>query len=430
MNKPIIEAIGIGKKYNITHQRGGYVALRDVLTNVLKNPFRFVFHKTKQIVGLEKKEEFWALADVNFNVARGEVIGIIGRNGAGKSTLLKILSQITPPTTGEVIIKGTMGSLLEVGTGFHPELTGRENIMLNGAILGMAKKEIVKKFDAIVEFAGIDKFLDTPVKHYSSGMYVRLAFSVAAHLEPDILLVDEVLAVGDAEFQKKCLGKMDEITKKEGRTILFVSHNLGAIESLCHKTILLKNGKIEMFAKTSDVINHYLIQGKDKPINKIEDSQHLRKKSGMAEDMIITQVTIKNKENVYKNNFLINEDIVLDVEYEIRKEIEIISFWLFIYDKNNNPIVSSYQKDIGPKIENLKIGSHKIRVKLNNFNLLPGHYNVTVGAYKHDTRDNYRFTDWVDQSQSFEIINSWIDGKSFDNRPGIVNTPADWINIF
>ena len=195
---------------------------------------------------------------MDFEVKKGEVIGIIGHNGAGKSTLLKILSQITPPTEGEIRIKGTVGSLLEVGTGFHPELTGRENIFLNGAILNISQKEIASKFDQIVEFAGIGKFLDTPVKYYSSGMYVRLAFSVAAHMEPDILLVDEVLAVGDAEFQKKCLGKMEEVTKKSGRTIIFVSHNMEAIARLCERCVLLEKGKVVAIGPTNEVINKYI----------------------------------------------------------------------------------------------------------------------------------------------------------------------------
>jgi len=258
LSKPIIEIKNIGKKYNITHQRGGYVALRDVLANVFKNPFRFAKAKAKQVVGLTKKEEFWALREVNVEIKQGEIIGIIGRNGAGKSTLLKILTGITPPTEGEIVMRGRTASLLEVGTGFHPELTGRENIFLNGAILGMTKKEIVKKFDEIVAFAGIEKFLDTPVKYYSSGMYVRLAFSVAAHMEPDILLVDEVLAVGDAEFQKKCLGKMEEVTQGKGRTILFVSHNMAAMEVLCPRSVLLENGGIKMVGPTKEVIDFYL----------------------------------------------------------------------------------------------------------------------------------------------------------------------------
>lgn len=256
--KPIIEIKNVGKKYNITHQRGGYVALRDILTDILRNPFKFAKRKAKQIAGIDTKEEFWALRNVNLEIHKGDIVGIIGHNGAGKSTLLKILTGITPPTEGEIIMHGHVASLLEVGTGFHPELTGRENIFLNGAILGMTKKEIIKKFDEIVAFAGIEKFLDTPVKYYSSGMYVRLAFSVAAHMEPDILLLDEVLAVGDADFQKKCLGKMEEVTKGEGRTILFVSHNMEAIQKLCKKAILLEAGQVKAIGKTNDVLGIYL----------------------------------------------------------------------------------------------------------------------------------------------------------------------------
>lgn len=254
----IIEVKNLGKKYTINHHRGSYVALRDILTAIMKSPFKFLKKKAKEIAGIDTKEDFWALKDVSFNIEPGEVVGVIGRNGAGKSTLLKILTGITPPTTGEIRMKGKVASLLEVGTGFHPELTGRENIFLNGAILGMTKKEIVEKFDEIVAFAGIDKFLDTPVKYYSSGMYVRLAFSVAAHMEPDILLVDEVLAVGDAEFQKKCLGKMEEVTKKSGRTILFVSHNMAAIQSLCKKCILLEKGTVKSIGNTEEIINQYI----------------------------------------------------------------------------------------------------------------------------------------------------------------------------
>jgi lipopolysaccharide transport system ATP-binding protein len=257
---PVISVRGLGKRYMLSHERNGYVALRDVITYTLFHPFRLL--KTKKAERGERRrgarEDFWALRDVSFDTNKGEVIGIIGKNGAGKSTLLKILTGITPPTEGEARLTGKIASLLEVGTGFHPELSGRENIYLNGAILGMKRKEIAKKFDEIVAFAGIEQFLDTPVKYYSSGMYVRLAFSVAAHLEPEILIVDEVLAVGDAEFQKKCLGKMEEVTKQDGRTILFVSHNMAAVERLCKKTVLLEHGKIKMFGDTKEVVHAYL----------------------------------------------------------------------------------------------------------------------------------------------------------------------------
>lgn len=246
MSDTVIKAEGLGKKYLIGHQseRERYTALRDVMARNVKD----LWNKTRQVLSGQQLlagdeiEEFWALRDIDFEIKRGDRVGIIGRNGAGKSTLLKVLSRITEPSEGKVTIKGRVASLLEVGTGFHPELTGRENIYLNGAILGMTRNEIKKKFDEIVDFAGVEKFLDTPVKRYSSGMYVRLAFAVAAHLEPEILVVDEVLAVGDAEFQKKCLGKMEDVSKNEGRTVLFVSHNIEAIKNLCTNGIVLNAG--------------------------------------------------------------------------------------------------------------------------------------------------------------------------------------------
>jgi len=248
----VIQVKGLGKKYIIGGPQEKYHTLRDAIVNSVKAPFRKF---TRQ--GMQSMNEFWALKDVSFDVHEGEVIGIIGRNGAGKSTLLKILSQITTPTVGEVDIYGRVGSLLEVGTGFHPEMTGRENVFLNGSILGMKKAEIEQKFDEIVRFAEIDKFIDTPVKRYSSGMYVRLAFAVACHLDPEILIVDEVLAVGDATFQKKCIGKMQDVAG-QGRTVLFVSHNMVAVQSLCSRGLHLEQGSVVMDAAVAQVIHHYL----------------------------------------------------------------------------------------------------------------------------------------------------------------------------
>jgi lipopolysaccharide transport system ATP-binding protein len=247
-----IRVEGLGKRYTLGE--GGaarYDTIQGAIKNAVLSPLQ-LFRKRKE------PPNFWALKDVSFDVKRGEVIGIIGRNGAGKSTLLKILARITEPTEGRASIHGRVASLLEVGTGFHPELSGRENIFLNGAILGMKRAEIVRKFDEIVAFAEVEKFIDTPVKHYSSGMYVRLAFAVAAHLEPDTLIVDEVLAVGDAEFQKKCLGRMQNVSTQEGRTVLFVSHNLTAMKSLCQRAVLLDHGKIIADGEAGDVVNQYL----------------------------------------------------------------------------------------------------------------------------------------------------------------------------
>jgi len=249
VTEAIVRVKDVSKQYRIGARREAYSTLRETMTRAIRTPFRQN--------GLANKATLWALREINFEVAPGEVLGIIGRNGAGKSTLLKILSRITEPTTGRAEIFGRIGSLLEVGTGFHPELTGRENIYLNGAILGMRRVEIAAKFDEIVAFAEIEKFLDTPVKHYSSGMYMRLAFAVAAHLEPEILLVDEVLAVGDVEFQAKCVGKMGAVAR-EGRTVMFVSHNIVAVQNLCKRVIWLNEGRIEDEGPTREVVKHYL----------------------------------------------------------------------------------------------------------------------------------------------------------------------------
>ena len=259
MSSAIITVENLGKCYRIQHQsRERYTALRDVLTNKVKGLFR---PQTSDLRPQTSEEDFWALKDLSFEIKQGEVVGIIGRNGAGKSTLLKILSRITEPTSGRVTLRGRVASLLEVGTGFHPELTGRENIFLNGAILGMTRAEIRRKFDEIVAFAEVDKFLDTPVKRYSSGMYVRLAFAVAAHLEPEILVVDEVLAVGDAQFQKKCLGKMHDVARG-GRTILFVSHNMQAVRQLCQRVVWLEKGRMREVGPCEETINRYLLAEK------------------------------------------------------------------------------------------------------------------------------------------------------------------------
>jgi ABC-type polysaccharide/polyol phosphate transport system ATPase subunit len=269
MSDTVIRVENLGKKYIIDHQKQeGYTSLRDVIANRAESVRRKLLKPFDKQIPQQTTEEFWALKDVSFEIKQGDRVGIIGNNGAGKSTLLKILSRITEPTKGSVRIQGRVASLLEVGTGFHPELTGRENIYLNGAILGMSKVEIQRKFDEIVAFAEIEKFLDTPVKRYSSGMYVRLAFAVAAHLEPEILIVDEVLAVGDAAFQKKCLGKMEDVAEKEGRTVLFVSHNMQAISQLTRRCIMLARGRNQFDGSTDQAMMTYLLaqrQASDQP---------------------------------------------------------------------------------------------------------------------------------------------------------------------
>jgi lipopolysaccharide transport system ATP-binding protein len=258
VNEPVITVEDLGKRYTLRHQaaRG---SLREKITTTLHAPVNWLRHNSGKPPAT--REDFWALRELNFSVHRGEVVGIIGRNGAGKSTLLKILSRITEPTAGRVTLRGRVASLLEVGTGFHPELTGRENIFLNGAILGMTRAEIRRKFDEIVAFAEVERFIDMPVKYYSSGMYVRLAFAVAAHLEPEILIIDEVLAVGDLQFQRKCLGKMKEVASGQGRTVLFVSHNTAAVQNLCSRCLLLESGRSLFLGGTTEALARYVNSG-------------------------------------------------------------------------------------------------------------------------------------------------------------------------
>lgn len=250
----------------------------------------------------------WSLRDIDFEIQQGDAVGIIGRNGAGKSTLLKLLSRVTKPTTGNIYTKGRIASLLEVGTGFHPEMTGRENIFLNGAILGMTRKEITRKFDEIVDFSGVERYIDTPVKRYSSGMYVRLAFAVAAHLESEILIVDEVLAVGDAEFQKKCLGKMGDVSKGEGRTVLFVSHNLAAVNTLCNKGIVLDQGKLKYGGNIKGAMDYYLSTGNTSSNHYISEKQT---------DNDIWEIKVLNREDKLTNNFYFNEDIIINLKFKV-----------------------------------------------------------------------------------------------------------------
>ncbi|MGF1987018.1 MAG: polysaccharide ABC transporter ATP-binding protein [Nostoc sp. ZfuVER08] len=269
MSENMISVENLSKKYIIAHQQDGrsrYKALRDVIADGAKSFAKTFIKPSGKKMPNPAREEFWALKDISFEIQQGEAIGVIGRNGAGKSTLLKVLSRITEPTRGRIAIKGRVASLLEVGTGFHPELTGRENIYLNGSVLGMSKAEIKKKFDEIVAFAEVEKFLDTPVKRYSSGMYVRLAFSVAAHLEPEILIVDEVLAVGDSAFQKKCLGKMGDVATREGRTVLFVSHSMQAIAQLTKRCILLSKGSVQFDGDTGKAVQLYMAGQKDNSV--------------------------------------------------------------------------------------------------------------------------------------------------------------------
>lgn len=375
MSDTVIRVENLGKKYILDQQQQGayrYTALRDVISNRIKS-LGHSFRKSHARQARQTQEEFWALKDVSFEVKQGEVIGIIGRNGAGKSTLLKILSRITEPTTGRIQLKGRVASLLEVGTGFHPELTGRENIFLNGAILGMSKVEINRKFDEIVEFAEISQFLDTPVKRYSSGMYVRLAFAVAAHLEPEILVVDEVLAVGDISFQRKCLGKMEDISLQEGRTVLFVSHQMSAIENLCSRAIVLSEGKIGLDGSTRSGIDFYL---SDLASSTEKSSlKHMRRTGTMQ--LELTQFSIEDPAGNPIKTVTSGSDIVLRFDYQINENTSIKNVSLgFSIHTNFGTILSILYSDyMGCTISNLpETGS--IKCKVNRFPFSSGRYYV------------------------------------------------------
>jgi lipopolysaccharide transport system ATP-binding protein len=315
----------------------------------------------------------WALKNINFEVKQGEVLGIIGRNGAGKSTLLKLLSKVTTPSTGNIRIKGRIASLLEVGTGFHPDLTGRENVFLNGAILGMTKREIQSKFDEIVDFAGVERYIDTPVKRYSSGMYVRLAFAVAAFLEPEILIIDEVLAVGDAEFQKKCLGRMKDVSVNDGRTVLFVSHNMGAIRGLCNTAILLENGSIKTTGKVDEVVGAYY---------KNEDSLNGKFTVGRfdkSEKAVVEEITIKNQHNKYTEEFKTGDDIIVEAKISSDEDYFNPNVWCGIKSKFGHYITIANTMLDGCRPPILKKGFNTYSVTFKNIPLLPQEYYLAFG---------------------------------------------------
>ena len=372
--KTVIKVENLGKKYLISHQRPErYVALRDVITDGTKKITKKIL--SPRSVLPQTREEFWALRNVDFKVNEGERLGIIGRNGAGKTTILKLLSRITEPTEGKISIKGRIASLLEVGTGFHPELTGRENIYLNGAILGMGKSEIKRKFDEIVDFADVEKFLDTPVKRYSSGMYVRLAFAVASHLEPEILIVDEVLAVGDAQFQKKSLNKMEDVSR-EGRTVLFVSHNMPAIETLCNRGILLDNGKILMDCDVNNVVRKYLENVMTNYSNIDLEKRVDRHGTGKVR-VISFRVLDKDFKEV---KFLESgKDYFFEIGYKNfeKKPLSNVEISFDIYDEKNSRVLL-FRTNFTNNNVNLSSSDGKIYCKVNNLPLSNGIYHFSV----------------------------------------------------
>jgi len=356
--KPILEIQNISKKFKI-QKRESYLSLRDKIAGFLGTS--------------QTNEDFWAIQDISFNVNPGDSLGIIGRNGAGKSTLLKILSKITPPSAGKIICRGRVASLLEVGTGFHPELTGRENIFLNGSILGMKRIEINKHFDAILNFAGTEKFLDTPLKHYSSGMQLRLAFAVAAFLEPEVLVIDEVLAVGDAEFQKKCMGKMEEVSKS-GRTILFVSHNMSAVETLCNKAILLAGGRIEGMGVTRHVMQSYLKNPSgNKSKNNLAD-QYFLSTSKATE---ITQLEFLSG-GIHTETLYMGSDLLIRMHYRTSGVLQNPLMGLILYDAMGAPVLFFNNKNYGVYFGNKSGEEGVISLHIQQLNLMPGFYSMDV----------------------------------------------------
>jgi len=377
MSKIAIQIKNISKMYRIGIEDEVHDTLSGKLFSWIKSPLKN-YKKLRSLTKFEKnnddKDVIWALKDISFNVNNGDVLGIIGKNGAGKSTLLKVLSRITEATSGTITVDGRIASLLEVGTGFHPELTGRENVFLNGTILGMTKKEILKKFDQIIDFSGINEFIDTPVKRYSSGMRVRLAFAVAAHLEPEILLIDEVLAVGDTEFQNKCLDKMDDISSK-GRTIIFVSHNLEAIESICDKVVVLKKGKIIAQETANKAISIYLNNEANK-FHSLDDFRSYKMNSNMLFK------TIKCMDNDIK----IGDKIKLLVTVKSKVSESGVIFGVLIFNNLSKPIGASYTKKY-----DIKPGINKHIFSLANIKLLPGEYSLGMSIGKGDYRGRKDF---------------------------------------
>jgi lipopolysaccharide transport system ATP-binding protein len=395
---PILEIQNVGKQYKIQHIHGGYLSLRE---RILQG---FSSKKTTT-------EDFWALRDISFDVNAGDSIGIIGRNGAGKSTLLKVLSRITPPTRGKIIFRGRIASLLEVGTGFHQELTGRENIFFNGSLLGMKRVEIVSRFDEIVEFSGVEKFLDTALKHYSSGMQLRLAFAVAAFLEPEILIIDEVLAVGDAEFQKKCLSKMEDVTKS-GRTILFVSHQLGSVRQLCQKAILLDKGSIINAGQVDAVINEYT---RFNDVSNEFDSNTIDAKKNYQ---ILTVKSLNGKKEK-TISFAHSEEIVLEVSFVCHQDLRNTHLMISVNNKNVQRIFSS-DKLISDNF--FELGKMiTVFLTIPGTTLTPGNYSFFVSihcpnAASYDVKDQVcPITVYDSGSEFVQYENRWFYGDVFVN---------------
>lgn len=417
----LIKVENLKKLYRLGLQEDQHGTIAEAVMSWIKSPLKN-FKKLKGLSSIKDESDrdvLIALKDINFELKRGEILGVVGKNGAGKSTLLKLISRITKPTEGEITINGRVASLLEVGTGFHPELTGRENVYLNGTILGMKKKEIDEKLDEIIEFSGVERFLDTPVKRYSSGMTVRLAFAVAAHLDPEILIIDEVLAVGDVEFQRKCLGKMGDVSRS-GKTVLFVSHNMGAVAELCTRAILLEKGELVFKGSTTDVIQRYL-EGQDYSEFGVDSSLLEVNKSAVCN---LTAVQMVNAEGKEKYQFDLKETFVLEFEYEIQSDISSFDNAV-VFKRNGIAVFNSFDVD-QIDIEDRNAGKYKIRFKVPAFFIKEGLWSVTLvfrntldGSHYQNYENIVRF-----EMQSL-MISTANKGYHID-RAGEVIFPGQW----
>jgi lipopolysaccharide transport system ATP-binding protein len=420
MTSDIISIENVGKRYTLHHRRKAerYTTLRDVIAQQAVAPFRAIGEKMRTWKGLNGShppastcppfnnsvEHFWALKNVSLEVKQGEVLGIIGRNGAGKSTLLKILSRITEPNEGRIRIKGRLASLLEVGTGFHPELTGRENIYLNGSILGMSRAEIKVKFDEIVAFAEVERFLDTPVKRYSSGMYVRLAFAIAAHLEPEILVVDEVLAVGDAEFQKKCLGKMSDVAGKEGRTVLFVSHNLDSVHRLCSRVLWLDAGFVRDVGPPTSIIHAYSRQrSADSPAIFLFE----RERPNWVRQKVIAREIVCLIDEGAPWSYPFGSTLDFACIIEVRARISTLYFAYAIFSSSGFEIAGAWAQ-VGALYPYFEPGRYKVRVSIPNLQLAPANYSINLGVKSESGQE-----DSVADAAVFEIISNKKSAEHF-----------------
>jgi len=419
MSDIAIKVEQLSKRYVIGARRNAQDGLRHRLEAWARNPWQWL--KSARRDRQATREEFWALREVSFDVRQGDVIGIIGRNGAGKSTLLKILSRITEPTSGEITIEGRVASLLEVGTGFHPELTGRENIFLNGAILGMTRVEIKQRFDEIVAFSEVEKFLDTPVKRYSSGMYVRLAFAVAAHLEPEILIVDEVLAVGDAQFQKKCIGKIEDVSKRQGRTVLFVSHNLQTVRQMCKKVVVLERGRMVYSGGVAAGINRYSgLEGTcDTAVHELADYPRFSEQTG------VRLLRVEYWDAAGKPAFRIprSSELTVNVYFRVEQPVKQLDLPMAIVHVEGQRIFSESYSDHQPEME-LEPGEYMVSFTLPLKYLKLESYFLVVGVF-----ESGRHCDFVEGLPLPELTDEFADPHLESRRWGLVRLPVEWAPV-